>query len=359
MTSLQNPTQAAQSFAIDGTFVDIEAHVRGHIHDTYVSTWSGGGRQRRYIHQCMNNRVFTDIPGLMHNIECVTHHLQSSLAAQTDDMTVLRLVPTHEGRPFLQHASGPWRTYEYIDNTETFDLCGSTERAYEAARAFGSFQARLLGLDANDLRETLPQFFSSPHRLQQLSDAASSDVMGRMATSLDELDFIEQRKEDIPVIESCLRGRQFPYRVVHGDTKLNNVLFDIDSGRARCVVDLDTCMRGYSLYDFGDLVRFTAATCQEDEPDTDRAGVDLELYGALVNGYLDSAGDFLTARERELMPFSARLVTLTIGMRFLADHLSGDVYFKTTRPGQNLDRARVQFRMVARMEQSADSMARF
>ncbi len=351
------PEHAARQFDIAGDLVSLRAHIRGHIHDTYVSTWTSGGQQRRYIHQRMNDRVFTDIPGLMHNIERVTQHLQASAAGHAGDMTVLRLVPTREGHPFLRHASGPWRTYEYIDNSETFDRCETTERAFEAARAFGAFQSRLRGLDASDLRETLPNFFSSPHRLDQLGDARAADAMGRVATCQQELRFVQERERDVHVIEACLQAGELPSRVVHGDTKLNNVLFDVDTGRARCVVDLDTCMPGYSLYDFGDLVRFTAATCGEDEPDTGLAGVDLDLYDALVAGYLESAREFLCAREIELMPFAARLVTMTIGMRFLADHLAGDVYFKTERPNQNLDRARVQFRMVEEMELNKERMA--
>ena len=150
---------------------------------------------------------------------------------------------------------------------------------------------------------------------------------------------------------------RFPSRVVHGDTKLNNILFDRSSGLARCIVDLDTCMPGWSLFDFGDLVRFTASTAHEDETDLSLVGVDLELYAALVQGYLESTASFLTRRELELMPFSARLVTLTLGIRFLTDFLNGDVYFKVARPRHNLDRSRVQLRLVECMEQLEDRMA--
>ena len=154
-----------------------------------------------------------------------------------------------------------------------------------------------------------------------------------------------------------MRAGAFPSRIVHGDTKLNNVLFDVDTGRAVCVVDLDTCMPGWTLYDFGDLVRFTAATSSEDERDLSKAGTDLDLYRGLVDGYLSTARGFLTPEEIELMPFAASLVTLTVGMRFLTDHLAGDVYFKVHHEGHNLDRARVQFRMVDQMERMAADMA--
>ena len=166
-----------------------------------------------------------------------------------------------------------------------------------------------------------------------------------------ELAFVDARRELVPIMEDGLASGEIPARIVHGDTKLNNVLFDCDTGRPRCIVDLDTCMPGYALYDFGDLVRFTAATAAEDARDMERVDVDLELYRALTDGYLAGAGSALTPRERELMPTAARLVTLTIGMRFLADYLAGDVYFKTETGDHNLARARVQFGLVRAMEQ--------
>jgi Ser/Thr protein kinase RdoA (MazF antagonist) len=163
----------------------------------------------------------------------------------------------------------------------------------------------------------------------------------------------------VSVMAGHLDSGAIPTRVVHGDTKLNNILFDQATGKARSIIDLDTCMAGYSLYDFGDLVRFTAATSAEDEPDLTQVGTDLELYRALAEGYLSTAGAFLLPVEVELMPFAARLVTFTIGLRFLADHLAGDVYFKIDRPGHNLDRALVQFEMVRFMEHHETNMKVF
>ncbi|MEE2941083.1 MAG: phosphotransferase, partial [Planctomycetota bacterium] len=212
------------------------------------------------------------------------------------------------------------------------------------------FQVRLAGLDAKELRTTIPDFFDSEARLRQLDVAAAADANGRRDSVEAELAFVGERRATCSVMEEALRSGRMPARVVHGDTKLNNVLFDRASGEPRCVVDLDTCMPGYSLYDFGDLVRFTAATCDEDERDLDLARIDGDTFRALEAGYLEHAAAFLTPFERDHMAFSARLVTLTIGMRFLADHLAGDRYFKISRSGQNLDRARVQFALVADME---------
>jgi Ser/Thr protein kinase RdoA (MazF antagonist) len=262
----------------------------------------------------------------------------------------MQLVPTRDRDVFLRTELGPWRTYGFVENTRSDDLCHDTEQAFEAARAFGQFQARLTDLDASQLRETIPRFFSSPYRMQQLEEAIADDPVDRATASAAEIDFALERRALVGVAEDRLKRGLWPHRVIHGDTKLNNILFDIDTGAARCIVDLDTCMPGYSLYDFGDLVRFTAATSTEDESDLDRVEMDLDLYRALASGYLEHASDFLTQDEVQHMPFAARLVTFTVGLRFLADHLAGDVYFKIAHPGHNLDRARVQFKLVESME---------
>ena len=346
---------AARRFAIRGELEAIEPHRRGHIHDTFVSVWQEGGAERRYLHQRINETVFGDVDALMHNVERVTRHLR---AAPGEHLEALELVPTDAGASWLRNSSGAWRTYVFIDGAESYDRCRDTAQAWRAARAFGDFQRRLLDLDAGELAVTIPRFFDSPHRLVQLEAARRADVAGRAGEAGAELAFVDDRRSLVPVIEDALAAGRFPPRVVHGDTKLNNVLFDRASGAARCVVDLDTCMAGWSLYDFGDLVRFTAATSAEDDPDVARAGVALDLYDALAAGYLEGTGGFLSEEERALMPTAARLVTLTIGMRFLADHLAGDVYFKVSRPGHNLDRARVQLAMVADMERKQAAMER-
>ncbi|MEZ5962783.1 MAG: aminoglycoside phosphotransferase family protein [Planctomycetota bacterium] len=345
------PAAVLSGFALAGEPIAVEPHRRGHIHDTFISTWQQDGKQRRFLHQHLNEDVFSDIPSVMHNVVQVTEHLERKIRSEGDDgFHALRLVPTRAGDSYLRVGGEPWRTYEFVENTETFDRCSDTRHAYEAARAFGQFQARLADLDPRSLRETIPDFFSTPHRLRQLDAAVAKDPAGRVASVHAELAFVDARRTSTRLIEKEVAAGRMPSRIVHGDTKLNNVLFDRATAKAVCIVDLDTCMPAYSLYDFGDLVRFTAATSAEDETDLRKAGTDLELYRALVAGYLDTAGSFLTRLEVELMPFAARLVTLTIGMRFLADHLNGDVYFKVGRPDHNLDRARVQFAMVAAME---------
>lgn len=349
---------AVREFAIDGDLVGVEPLQRGHIHDTFVSTWIRGDARERFLHQRMNDKVFQDIPAVMHNIETVSRHLRRKMAGKStlDGFRVLDLVPTREDRGYLVADSGQWRTYSFIENTSSRDQCSRPEQAFEAARAFGWFTSQLSDLDAGHLRETLPKFFSTPHRLQQFEDALAEDPRNRAKDCVNEIRFAQTRRDMAFVIQDMIASGELSVRTVHGDTKLNNVLFCNDTDRALCIVDLDTCMPGYSLYDFGDLVRFTAATSTEDEQDQDKVGTDLSLYRELVNGYLEGTRGALSDKEIELMPFAARLVTYTIGLRFLADHLAGDVYFKVHRAGHNLDRARVQFRMVEKMEEQAAAM---
>ncbi|HJO25915.1 MAG TPA: aminoglycoside phosphotransferase family protein [Planctomycetota bacterium] len=345
--------RVAALFAIEGRLTSIEPHDRGHIHRTFISSWEEDNRRRRFLHQRMNDHVFTDIPALMHNVELVTSHLRGKPDC---GFQTLVLVPTRLGRAFLVDRSGPWRTYEYVESTESFDRCRSPEQAHQAALAFGHFQSQLTDLDINRLRETIPNFFSSPHRLVQFEDAMAGDPRGRVGGAAEEVRFALARRDMVDLFERRLTAGAFPRRVVHGDTKLNNVLFESGTDRAVCVVDLDTCMPAWSLYDFGDLVRFTAATSSEDETDLELAGVDLETYQALAQGYLAAASSFLTKEEVGLMPAAASLVTLTVGLRFLTDYLSGDSYFRTTREHQNLDRARVQFAMVRSLEEAAGKL---
>jgi Ser/Thr protein kinase RdoA (MazF antagonist) len=349
---------ALAEFPLAGELLDVRPLKRGHIHDTFVSRWRTAGRERQFIHQRMNQRVFPDLDLLMGNIRRVSAHLVEKLRREhSEGFEPLELVPARSGASYATTPNGAWRTFIYIEASQSYDRCSGVEQAWEAARAFGWFQAMLRDLPASELGETLPRFFSTPHRFEQFRAALANASEERRRSAAPEIAFALERAPMADVIEQRLRTGALPARVVHGDTKLNNILFDVASGKAKGIVDLDTCMAGYSLYDFGDLVRFTAATSAEDERDAERVGTDLGLYHALADGYLSMARRFLTAEEIELMPFAARLVTFTIGLRFLADHLAGDVYFKIERPGQNLDRARVQLGMVRFMERHAAVMS--
>lgn len=350
--------EAAMSFSGGRDLLSVEPLHRGHIHETFVSTWRGKEGTQRMLHQRMNDQVFRDIPGLMHNIKRVTEQLRlDTWRARDHQLEVLKLVPTNQGEDWAALSSGAWRTFVFVDGTVTFDQCQGTEQAYGAAVAFGNFQARLIDLDARGLVETIPLFFSSTHRLRQFQAALRADVVGRAKSVQPEIEFALKHSHLLEIVEMGQAQGRIPGRVVHGDTKLNNVLFDEVTGAPHCIVDLDTCMPGWSLYDFGDLVRFAAAQSAEDEQDLTKVGVDMDLYRALQAGWMDSAGSFMNADELELMPLASSIVTLTVGLRFLTDHLAGDKYFKIQRENQNLDRARVQFEMVRIMEQRGGALA--
>ncbi len=358
---------AIQAFQIEGTPTHLEALLRGHINQTWVSTWTHEGVAKRYLHQRVNESIFTDVEGLMGNIELVTRRLTE--ARESTGYESLALVPTREGKSWCRMPDGPWRTYDFVEGTAVFDRCTDPEQAYATARIFGSFHACLAEYDPSLFKHTIPNFFSPGHRWRQFQMALlqesdlrdestdrARDLGRRRSLAQSEIDFALKQVDLIELFEGHLNSGALPERVLHGDTKLNNVLFDAATGRARCVVDLDTCMPGYSLYDFGDMVRFTAALCAEDERDLTIAGTNLELYRALANGYLECASDSIQPLERELLHLAGPLVSLLIGLRFLTDHLVGDVYFSVHRENHNLDRARVQFAQVAHMAQMRDDM---
>jgi hypothetical protein len=354
---LSHVTEAICRFQTEGKLVDVRPLERGHIHDTFVSRWQNKGNQCQFIHQRMNGEVFPDLERLMENIHTVSEHMVERLVDKdSDGFEPLQLVPTKDNQPFAQSESGAWRTYVFIENTSSFDRCQSEDQAYEAARAFGWFQSQLRDLAPDRLHITLDKFFDSQHRYSQFQQALAGATTERKQAAAGAIEFAMERRGMVDVMQLKIESGMIPTRVIHGDTKLNNILFDNDTGKAKGIVDLDTCMPGYSLYDFGDLARFTAARTAEDETDQSLIGTDLTIYKALAEGYLSTAGGFLTPKEIELMPFAAQLVTFTIGLRFLADYLSGDTYFKIDRPNQNLDRTRVQFGMVDFMEQHANKM---
>ena len=248
-----------------------------------------------------------------------------------------------------------WRMYLFIEFARTYDIIENERQAYEAASAFARFQNRLADLPAPRLHETIPAFHNTLWRLKALDAAIAADVCGRKAEVAAEIAFVEERRAQCGrLLERQARG-EIPERITHNDTKINNVMLDDVTGAGVCVIDLDTVMPGLALYDFGDMVRSATAAAKEDERDLSKVGSRIGMFEALARGYLSEAA-FLVPAEVDELVFSGRLITLTIGIRFLTDYLSGDVYFKTHRPGQNLDRCRTQLQMVRSMEAQADAM---
>ena len=224
------------------------------------------------------------------------------------------------------------------------------------AETLGKFQNQLADYPASTLHETIARFHDTPNRYANFEKALAADALGRAKTIAPEIAFIHAREKDCHVLLDQLAAGEIPLRVTHNDTKINNVLLDEATGKGICVIDLDTVMPGLSLYDFGDMVRGGTSPAEEDEVNLAKVGMRFEMFEALLQGFLSSAGDFLTAAERENLPFSGKLITLETGIRFLTDYINGDLYFKTRRPNHNLERCRNQFRLVESIEHQMNRM---
>ncbi len=336
--------QVLAQYGLDSSPVSCTPYGCGHINETYLVVTESG---RRYILQKINNTIFKDTEGLMANIEKVTSYLRQ----QTDDpRRVLRLVRTIDDKAWYRHTDGsPWRLYDFVEDSICLQQAETPEDFYESAVAFGGFQELLKDFPADTLTETIPQFHDTRNRYRIFRETLAKDPMGRAAAVQAEIDFALAREAEAATLVELLEAGKLPLRVTHNDTKLNNVMLDAETRKALCVIDLDTVMPGLSLYDFGDSIRFGAASAAEDEQDLSKMEMRLDLFGIYTKGFL-SACPGLTELELDMLPMGAKLMTLECGVRFLTDYLDGDHYFNTHRPGQNLDRCRTQFKLVADME---------
>jgi Phosphotransferase enzyme family. len=352
--------ETASHFNFRGRFIKAEPYGCGHINDTYAAYFEEQDRSvLRYILQRINTSIFTDPEKLMRNIELVTAHIKNRLLAcgEAPDRKTLIIVRTKDGKTFYKDEYGEyWRSYVFIEGAQTYQIVENKSHFYSSGYAFGKFQNYLSDFDATKLYEVIPNFHNTAVRLDAFEKSVKADRMHRAKDAAEEIAFVRSRAKDCGRLVTLLAEKKIPCRVTHNDTKFNNVMIDDKTGEGVCVIDLDTVMPGSALYDFGDAIRSGATTALEDEPDLGKVFFDLELFEAFSRGFLDAAGEFITATELFYMPFSARLMTLECGMRFLADYLDGDRYFKIHRENHNLDRARNQFKLVGDMESKMDQM---
>ena len=344
----------SRHFQLAGEFVSAQPYGSGHINDTFAITCRSSAGLGRLLFQRINHNVFKNPVALMENIQRVTAHLRAKLAGQPDlDRRTLTLIPTLAGQPYHRDADGNyWRAYIFIEQARTYDAVESPQQAFAAARAFGQFQQLLTDLPAPRLHDTIPDFHHTPLRFAAFERALAADPVNRASLAQPEIAFALARQP----LTAVLLAAGLPERITHNDTKFNNVMLDDASGAGLCVIDLDTVMPGLALYDFGDQVRTTTSPAKEDERDLSKVTMQFPMFEALVRGYLSAAGEFLTAAERQQLVVAGQLITFEIGVRFLADFLSGDIYFKVQRPGHNLDRCRTQFRLVESIEHQEDRM---
>ncbi len=346
-------------FKIEGEICSSEPYGNGHINDTYKVITKVNGGEKKYILQRINKNVFKRPDVLMNNFASVTSYLASEIEREGGDpmRQTLNVIPSLDEKSYYLSEEGDyWRLLVFIEDSLSYDRVESPEQFYECAVAFGDFQRKLRDFPAEQLVETIPNFHNTPDRLRQLREAVRLDKMERLCEVTAEVEFANSREDFIGLFEREHAAGRLPLKVTHNDTKLNNILYDKNSGKPICVIDLDTIMPGYAINDFGDSIRFGATTALEDEADLSKVNFDIGLFELYVKGFLEGADGGLTETEISLLPESAVMMTLECGMRFLTDYLSGDTYFKTTREGQNLDRARNQFKLVSDMESRLPEM---
>jgi len=336
-------------FNVCGELAVIAPVTRGHINDTYIVTCDDGGLAVRYVLQRINHTVFKDPPSMMENIARVTEHICRKMQAIDPNLAArqLALISTDEGKRYCRDCDGNfWRMYNFIENAVTYDRLESAERAREAARMFGWFQRMLIDLPGPALHETIPDFHNTPKRFDAFREVLRADTLNRAKDVKCEIDFLFENSNICSVLLDLADKGDIPIRIVHNDTKINNIMLDEETDRGICVIDLDTVMPGLSVYDFGDMIRTAANSAAEDERDLSKVAVDISMFEALVHGFAAETGGFLNVVEREHLVAAAKLITFEQFIRFLADYLAGDVYYKTHRQGHNLDRSRTQMKLV-------------
>ena len=351
--STERRLEAAEAFAVNGQVKSCEPYGSGHINHTFLLVCQENGQEYPYILQQMNHEVFKDIEGLMRNVKGVTSFLRRQIVENggDPDRETLNLIPTKDGKDFYIDSQGNfWRTYLFIGGAACYNLVEKPEDFYQSGKAFGRFQCLLADFPAGELAETIPDFHNTPSRFVTFERAVEEDVMGRAHGVQKEIAFVRERHQEIWLALNLKAEGNRPVRESHNDTKLNNIRIDNETGQALCIIDLDTIMPGFSIFDYGDSIRFGANTAEEDEPDLSKVSLSLPLFEVYTKGFLEGSEGRLTETELELLPYGAKMMTLECGMRFLTDYLQGDVYFHTSREGHNLDRCRTQFALVADME---------
>ncbi len=347
-----------ENFQIVGVIDEVKPLGTGLINDTYKVV-TKGTEDPNYVLQRINHAIFQDVEMLQDNIDAVTSHIRHKLEEEGEDdidRKVLHFIASNNDKSYFYDGDSYWRMMTFIPNATTYETV-NPEYSYYAGKAFGDFQAKLADIPAK-LGETIPNFHNMEFRLKQLRDAVAANAASRVDEVKYYLDEIEKRADEMCKAEQLYREGQLPKRVCHCDTKVNNMMFDED-GKVLCVIDLDTVMPSFIFSDYGDFLRTGANTGDEDDMDLDRVGFNMDIFRAFTKGYLEGAGSFLTPIEIENLPYAAALFPYMQCVRFLADYINGDTYYKTKYPEHNLVRTKAQFKLLQSVEQHAEEMKAF
>jgi hypothetical protein len=360
--SADEARRAIARFETKGTLVSLEPYTAGHINHSWQVQFAGEARPRRYLLQQINRHVFRRPEHVLLNMQRVTGHIRARLAREgvrDAERRVPSLCPTREGAAsHLDERGETWRLLPWIEGTRWAERAATAADAFSTARAFGLFLRRLTDLPAPPLHATIPAFHDTAARLAALERVTAADPAGRAVACRAEIEALLDRRPLATAFAAPAEAGTAPERPVHNDAKIANVLFDAESGEALAVIDLDTTMPGLAAHDFGDLVRSSVSDSAEDERDLARVGVRTDVFAALARGFLDGTGDALTPGERAQLVTGACVIVYEQAVRFLADHLDGDHYYRVTRPGHNLDRARAQLRLLASLESAGPELER-
>lgn len=343
----------AEQFAIRGNVTNITQINKGYVNRTYkVETLSDRGHVHKYTLQRINTNAFKDVDALMDNFKLTTEHLHGKflLSGHSKKGSVQTLRPTKDGCSYLRDDLGCWRMLTYFDGVYSLDIPDSPETFYNTGVAFGKFMKEMADVNANDIKEIIPNFHNTKNRYLDLEESIARDPKGRVKDVKKEIEFVRARADRYGLISEALEKGLIPTRICHNDCNLNNILFDKKSHKPVAIIDLDTVMPSSPLYDFGDSMRIGTNTAKDDEKDLSKVSCDLNMYEHYARGYLKACGDILTKEELELLPYSSLIITSEDGIRFLMDHIDGDTYYNIYYPGQNLDRSRTQLKLVADME---------
>lgn len=340
-------SEIAKYFSLDGDIISYDVISFGHINQTYSVYISSGEKVDHYVFQKINVFVFKNPKRIMKNIERITAHIAQKLEERGKSRDgVMHFLSTSEGKNYYVEEQGFWRISEYVPNTYSLNRCDDLDKMRSAGMAFGEFQNMLSDFDASLLYETIPGFHDTRSRIAVLFKHYNEDPCDRAVEVTDEIEKIKAFKHHAIHFNELLDAKVIPIRVTHNDTKINNVLFDIDTGEAKTVIDLDTVMPGLVAYDFGDAIRFGANTAAEDEADLSKVGVDIERFRAFAEGFIPCVVKTLTPIEIETLALGAFVMTAEVGIRFLDDYITGDQYFKIAYRDHNLVRARCQIRLA-------------
>ena len=351
--------EAIDGFKLPGELKECIRYGSGHINDTYRLTYETPQGTKRYILQRMSKSIFKKPVELMENVSGVTAWLRKKIIENGGDpeRETLTLVKSNDGLPYFVDSTGEyWRVYLFIEGATCYDAVKDDNYFYQSAVAFGHFQRLLADYPAETLHETIKDFHNTPDRLEKFKKAVAEDICGRAASVQKEIDFILEREELTHALYDLQLDGRLPLRVTHNDTKLNNIMIDDETGKAICVIDLDTVMPGLTANDFGDSIRFGASTALEDEQDLSKVSCDLHLFDVYTRGFIEGCGGALTDLEIDMLPMGAILMTFENGIRFLTDHLEGDHYYHIHREGHNLDRCRTQLTLVKDMQEKLPQM---